>query len=454
MKVLIANRGEIACRVIRSCRALGIRTVAVYSEADRDALHTVLADEAHLIGPARAQESYLNVSNILEALRRSGADAVHPGYGFMSENASFAEAVIDAKRAWVGPAPETITAMGDKEKARQLAKAAGVPILPGSRRYVDGNFDELAATADSVGYPLLVKAAGGGGGIGMQRVDDPSALLKAAQSTQALAQRAFGDPTIYLERYIPRARHIEVQVFGFGDGRVVHMFERECSVQRRFQKVIEESPAPGIETSLLKRMTAAATALASSQNYSGAGTVEFVVDAMNMEFHFLEMNTRIQVEHPVTEMVTGLDLVELQLRQAVGDDLSSVTQESIRRTGHALECRLYAEDPNKNFMPSPGRLSAFELPVPNSTFRVETGVRSGDAISVYYDPLIAKVICAGRDRASTIEKSVEQLQAIKIAGIRTNVRFLAKVLRHASFAAGEVHTRFIDEHRSALIDGA
>lgn len=451
MKVLIANRGEIACRVIRSCRTLGVKSVAVYSEADKDALHTVLADEAHFIGPARAQESYLSIPNILGVLRRSGADAVHPGYGFLSENAEFAAAVQAAQRVWVGSAPEIITTMGDKEKARQIAKAAGVPILPGSRRYGEGDLAELESAAQSVGFPLLVKPSGGGGGIGMQRIDEPSVLIKAAQSTQALAQRAFGDPTIYLERYIPRARHIEVQIFGFGEQRVVHMFERECSIQRRFQKVIEESPAPGIDPALLGQMTSAATRLASSQNYIGAGTVEFIVDATNMAFYFLEMNTRIQVEHPVTEMITGLDLVGLQLRQAAGEDLSSVTQQNIHRTGHALECRLYAENPQKNFLPSPGRLETLEFPPTNESFRIETGVRSGDAISVYYDPLIAKMICAGAHRDAAIETAISQLQATKLVGIKTNLQFLLNVLRHPGFSRGDLYTRFIDEHKASLV---
>ncbi|MBP8297816.1 MAG: acetyl-CoA carboxylase biotin carboxylase subunit [Burkholderiales bacterium] len=450
-KVLIANRGEIACRVIRSCRELGMLSVAVYSDADSQSMHVALADESCPIGPSPPRDSYLNVAAIMAAVEQSGADAVHPGYGFLAENAEFAQAVLDAGRVWIGPRPETITAMGDKERARNLAQLAGVPILPGSGRFASGNADEIAAAAPTVGYPLLVKAAGGGGGIGMQRVNDPTGLAKAVASTQALAQRAFGDATIYLEHYVTRARHIEIQVFGFGDGRVVHMFERECSIQRRFQKIIEEAPAPGLDAAVLAGMTSAATALAAQQRYAGAGTVEFVFDDDAKKFYFLEMNTRIQVEHPVTEMTTGLDLVSLQLRLAAGADLSALTQEAIRRSGHAIECRLYAENPDKNFMPAPGRLETLEFPAAQPGMRVDTGVRAGDQITPFYDPMIAKLVGYGESRGSAIAATANLLEAIRIDGLKSNLRFLASVLRHPAFVAGALHTHFVEAHKVELL---
>jgi 3-methylcrotonyl-CoA carboxylase alpha subunit len=451
-KVLIANRGEIACRVIRSCRELAIPTVAVYSEADKDAMHVALADEAHPIGPAPARESYLNMPAILEAARRSGADAVHPGYGFLAESERFAQGVIDAGMTWIGPRPETIAAMGDKDHARQLAHAAGVPVLPGSPRFVQGDTSAIAIAADAVGYPLLVKATAGGGGIGMQRVDEPLQLAKAVASTQALAERAFGDGTVYLERYVPKARHLEIQLFGMGDGRVVHFFERECTIQRRFQKIIEETPAPGVAPDIITAMTRAATALARQACYGGAGTVEFVFDDEAKRFYFLEMNTRIQVEHPVTEMTTGHDLVALQLRWARGDDLSTLTQESIQRCGHAIECRLYAENPSRKFLPAPGVLSVLEFPAARIDCRIDTGVRAGDAITPFYDPMIAKICGSGTDRTRAIANTIEILETTRVEGLTTNLRFLAAVLRDSSFAAGDMDTQFVARHVERLLD--
>lgn len=450
-KVLIANRGEIACRVIRSCRELGIATVAVYSEADSHAMHVALADEAHLIGPPRPRDSYLSIPAIMAAAEQSGADAIHPGYGFLAENAAFAQKVLNAGCAWIGPRPETIVAMGDKERARQLARSAKVPVLPGSGRFASGDLEKIAEAAEVVGYPLLVKAAGGGGGIGMQRVNDPAGLLKAVESTQALAQRAFGDGTVYFERYVTRARHIEIQVFGFGDGRVVHMFERECSIQRRFQKIIEETPAPELDAAMLANMTSAATALAAQERYEGAGTVEFVYDDDAKKFYFLEMNTRIQVEHPVTEMTTGLDLVSLQLRQARGDDLSALRQKTIRRKGHAIECRLYAENPNRKFMPAPGRLEVLKFPAAQRRRRIDTGVRAGDQITPFYDPMIAKIIGGGGNRGAAIARTIKTLELIRIDGLKTNLQFLASVLRHPAFSAGELHTHFVEAHKGDLL---
>ena len=324
-KVLIANRGEIACRVIRSCRTLGLKTVAVFSEADAKALHVEMADEAFPVGPAPARQSYLIAENILSAARSSGADAIHPGYGFLAENSGFARAVAAAGLTWIGPSPETIEDMGDKERARLLAKAADVPILPGSGRFTAQDAAGIDDAAREVGFPLLVKAAAGGGGIGMRRVDKPEELAKIVEATQSLAEKSFGDGTIYLERLVAKARHVEIQVFGFGDGNAVHLFERECSIQRRFQKIVEETPAPGLAPAVRRAMAEAAVALVRQERYRGAGTVEFVMDATTGAFYFLEMNTRIQVEHPVTEMTTGLDLVGLQIRLARGEDLAFLT---------------------------------------------------------------------------------------------------------------------------------
>jgi 3-methylcrotonyl-CoA carboxylase alpha subunit len=450
-RVLIANRGEIACRIIRSCRALGLETVAVYSEADANALHVELADGAEPIGPAPARHSYLNIDAVIAAATAAQIDAIHPGYGFLAENPRFAERVEAEGFVWIGPRPKTIEDMGDKERARLLAKAAGVPILPGSPRFMPGDLSGLEEEAERVGYPLLIKAAAGGGGIGMQRVDDLGKLRGVVESTQGMAARAFGDGTVYLERFIPKARHIEIQVFGFGDGRAVHLFERECSIQRRYQKIVEEAPAPGLRDNTRRATATAAVALAAQERYRGAGTIEFVVDAATEEFFFLEMNTRIQVEHPVTEMTTGRDLVALQIQLARGDDLSDLTQDAIRQEGHAIECRIYAENPAKMFLPSPGPLEVFRLPEPGDWMRIDAGVREGDRITPHYDPLIAKLICHGADRAHAIVRALQALRASTIEGIHSNVPFLIKTLEHPAFRAGEVHTEFVGTHRTELV---
>ncbi len=449
-KVLIANRGEIACRVIRSCRKLGLATVAVYSEADKDALHVELADEAVAIGPPPAKDSYLLGDKIIAAAKARGADAIHPGYGFLSENSAFAGAVGHAGIAWIGPSPQSIEDMGDKERARLLAKAAGVPIPEGSPRFTPDNLHGLAEAAQAVGYPLLVKAAAGGGGIGMRRVDSPAELQSSVTSTQTLADKAFGDPAVYLERFIEPARHIEVQIFGFGDGRAVHVFERECSIQRRFQKIIEESPSPGLSATARQAMAEAATALVRQERYSGAGTIEFVADRAN-NFYFLEMNTRIQVEHPVTEMITGLDLVELQIRLARGEDLAALTQDKIAASGHALECRIYAENPAKNFLPSPGPLTVFAPPAADADLRIDTGFRQGDKITFHYDPMITKLIARGADRRAAIERMDRALADFRIEGVATNIGFLRKILGHPAFRAGDTSTGFIAAHRGDLL---
>ena len=450
-KVLVANRGEIACRIVRACRKLGLASVAVYSEADAGALHVELADEACAIGLSDARESYLRAEKLLDAARRSGADAVHPGYGFLSERPSFAAAVTEAGLVWIGPSAENIADMGDKERARVLATRCGVPIVPGSGRFDAPDLGGIEKAAAQVGYPLLVKASAGGGGIGMRRVDDASALRATALATQSMAAKAFGDGTVYLERCIPVARHVEVQVFGFGDGRAVHFHERDCSTQRRFQKIIEESPAPGLPASIRERMADAALRLCAAQRYVGAGTVEFIVDATSFEFFFLEMNTRIQVEHPVTEMNTGRDLVALQIDFARGA-LEGLEQGAIASRGHAIECRIYAENPAKHFLPSPGTLERFTAPSQSPHVRIDTGYRAGDRVTHFYDPLIAKLVCHGDDRSEAIDRMLNALSRTEITGIATNVAFLRAAMSHPMFRAGDVSTGFVDAHRAELVE--
>ncbi len=449
-RVLIANRGEIACRIIAACRGLGLEPVVVYSDADREARHVRLADESHHIGPSRVDRSYLNVEAVLDVARTAAVDAIHPGYGLLSENAAFAEAVEQAGLLWVGPAPPTIAAMGDKGRARAIAAEAGVPVLPGSPRFSETTADEVSAHGAATGFPLLVKAAGGGGGIGMRRVVRPEELAAVVESTQGMAARAFGTSTVYLERYVPRARHIEVQVFGFGDGRAIHLHERECSVQRRFQKVIEEGPSPAVDAAIRAEMTAAAVALAAAQRYAGAGTVEFIFDDETGRFYFLEMNTRIQVEHAVTEMITGLDLVQMQLRLARGDDLSAFGQHTVAARGHAIELRIYAENPARNYLPSPGKLTRARFPS-GAGIRIDTGFEEGDEITPHYDPLIAKVIVHGADRAEAIARAGATLRDIALEGPATNLSLLRAVLGHPAFIEGQTFTNFLDTHKPELL---
>ncbi len=444
-KILIANRGEIACRIIESCRRLKLHTVAVYSDVDANSRHVAMADQRVAIGGSHARDSYLNSQAILEAARGVSATAIHPGYGFLSENAQFADAVSRAGMIWIGPTAETITNMGDKERARKIAFEAGVPILPGSDRFVEQNNDYLQEAALQVGYPLLVKAAAGGGGIGMREVARPQDLVAVVEATQSMAGKAFGDRAVYLERFVPRARHIEVQIFGFGNGASIHLHDRECSIQRRFQKIVEEAPAPHISTSVRHKLHGAAVALASAQNYSGAGTVEFIYDCDRDRVYFLEMNTRIQVEHPVTEMVTGIDLVAWQIKHALGA-LGQISQERIAVTGHAIECRLYAERPEKKFLPSSGTISRLCWPRADSTCRIDTGVREGDQISPYYDPMIAKIIALGSDRASAIERLRSALGELTLDGLGTNARFLINLVADKRFGAGDVTTGFVDHY--------
>ncbi len=447
--ILIANRGEIACRIIRTCKEMGIETVAVYSEADRNALHVSLADQAMEIGPPPAPKSYLDAQAILDAAKKSGADAVHPGYGFMSENADFATQVQDAGLIWIGPAPETITAMGDKERARAIARECNVPVLPGSDRFDTAEIENLDVIAEEIGYPLLVKAAAGGGGIGMRVVETSDKLAAAIETTQKLAARTFNDPSVYLERYVPNARHVEVQVFGFGDGNGVHIFDRDCTIQRRFQKVIEEAPAPALPDRVRAHLHEAALSLVRGQHYLGAGTVEFVYDCDREDVTFLEMNTRIQVEHSATEMVTGLDLVRWQIEAASGS-LVAPAQVELSCDSHALECRIYAERPEKNFFPSPGTLETLQFPDQSDDLRIDTGVREGDDITPFYDPMIAKMIASGQNRAAAIARMRRALAKTKISGVGTNLSFLLEVLDDPEFGAANVTTRYVDARQARL----
>ena len=445
--LLIANRGEIACRIIRTARRLGLRTIAVYSAADAEALHVAEADDAYCLGPAPARESYLAIPNILEAARRAGAEAVHPGYGFLSENADFAAACEAAGLVFVGPPPAVIRAMGEKAAAKALMEQAGVLVVPG---YHGAAQDEkrLAAAARRLGFPLLIKASAGGGGRGMRIVEDAEGLTPALASARREAESAFGNGRLILEKYLVDPRHVEVQIFADRQGNVVHLFERDCSIQRRHQKVIEEAPAPDLDPSLRRALAEAAVTAARAVAYVGAGTVEFVV--AGGAFHFIEMNTRLQVEHPVTEMITGLDLVEWQLRIAAGEALP-LDQAALHSTGHAVEARLYAEDPARDFLPATGSLRQFRLPPAAEGLRIETGVREGDEVTPYYDPLLAKLVAWGEDRATAIRRLAAALAATRVAGLAGNRDFLLRLLDHPDFVAGRVDTGFIARHRAALL---
>jgi 3-methylcrotonyl-CoA carboxylase alpha subunit len=437
-KVLIANRGEIACRIIAALHEMGIVPVAVYSEADRGARHTRLADEAHEIGPADPRASYLNIGRLIGTARRAGAEAIHPGYGFLAENAAFAEAVEDAGLAFIGPAADQSRAMGDKRTARGIAEQAGVPVVPG---FEGQGAKALAAGAKRLGYPVIVKAALGGGGKGMRRVADAAELAEAVESAERLAAASFGDRAIYLEKAIERPRHVEVQVFGDGRGGAIHLFERECSLQRRHQKVIEECPSPALDDAQRERMTAAAVALAKQVQYRGAGTVEFLL-APDGRFHFLEMNTRLQVEHPVTERVTGIDLVRMQIELAATGRLP-LGQSGVARNGHAIEARVYAEDAARGFLPQAGTASRVEWPA-GPFIRVDAGIDGGDAVPVHYDPILAKVIAHGPDRAAALTRLAGALDATLIQGVLTNLPFLRALLRDDAVRAAAVDTEWIE----------
>jgi 3-methylcrotonyl-CoA carboxylase alpha subunit len=454
--LLIANRGEIACRVIRTARRLGIRTVAVYSDADAKALHVREADEAVHIGPSPARESYLVGEKLIAAAKATGAEAIHPGYGFLSENAGFAQAVIDAGLIWVGPNPSSITAMGLKDAAKKLMDEAGVPTTPG---YLGEDQDpaRLQAAADEIGYPVLIKAVAGGGGKGMRRVNDAADFADLLQSCKREAASSFGDDRVLIEKYILRPRHIEVQVFGDSHGNVVHLFERDCSLQRRHQKVIEEAPAPGMDEATRAAVCAAAVKAATAVAYVGAGTIEFIADASEGlradRIWFMEMNTRLQVEHPVTEEITGQDLVEWQLRVASGEPLPK-TQDELAIDGWAMEVRLYAEDPTTGFLPSTGPLTYFHISKGRrggGRRRVETGVGEGDAVSPYYDPMIAKLVVHDKDRARATAALANMARSVECWPVKTNAAFLAKLLTHPEFVAGEADTGLIGRDLEAVL---
>jgi 3-methylcrotonyl-CoA carboxylase alpha subunit len=448
-KILIANRGEIACRIQRACRTLGVATVAIHTAVDADAEHALTADERHLVGPE--PNGYLDAVQVLNIARRAGCDAVHPGYGFLSESADFARAIESAGLAWIGPTPASISDMGDKERARTVASLAGVPVLPGSPRFDADLPADLDTIAQAIGFPLLVKASGGGGGIGMRKVEDLASLREAIRTTQALARKAFGDGTVYLEREVRHARHVEVQVFGFGDGRTVHLFERDCSIQRRYQKIVEEGPAPFLPEPTREAMHAAALQLASQQKYRGAGTVEFLYDIDRGSFYFLEMNTRIQVEHCVTEMITGVDLVRMQIELAAGDLFTHVVQGAMTCRGHAIECRVYAERPAKGFLPSTGTITRFDLPAASTHLRIETGLRKSSVVSHHYDPMIAKLITWDETRSAAAQRMGLALESLHIEGVQTNLSMLQRVVAHPAFLAGQTHTHFVDVHRADIV---
>jgi acetyl-CoA carboxylase biotin carboxylase subunit len=446
--VLVANRGEIARRVIRTARTMGIRAVAVYSDADADLPYVREADEAVHIGPAQPARSYLDAAALIEAARKTGAAAVHPGYGFLAENADFARRVIEAGLTWVGPDPGAIEQMGDKIRARNLMEQAGVPVSPGTREPVT---DVAAAVtqAKRIGYPVMVKAAGGGGGIGMGAAADEAGLRAAFETARSRAERFFGSPEILLERYVERARHVEVQILGLADRRVLALGERDCSVQRRHQKVAEETPSPGVSVGLRERMLAAAVKAGEAVGYRGAGTVECLVDAGTGSFVFLEMNTRLQVEHPVTELVTGIDLVEQQFLIAAAEppsfDTSSFDTGAVRPAGHAIELRIYAEDPVR-FLPGPGTITEWEEPAGDGV-RVDAGYQAGNTVTPFYDPLLAKLCTHGADRAQALDRAREAVAAFRIAGPKTNLAFHANLLTSPEFVSGDYDTSLVSKLR-------
>jgi 3-methylcrotonyl-CoA carboxylase alpha subunit len=450
-KILIANRGEIACRVMKTARRMGIRTVAVYSDADAGARHVAMADEAVHIGGPAARESYLVVDRILEAARRTGAEAIHPGYGFLSENAGFAEACARAGIVFIGPPPSAIRAMGSKSEAKKIMEKAGVPLVPGYHGD-DQSPDLLLREAERIGYPVLIKASAGGGGKGMRVVEGAGKFREALEGAKREAKASFADDHVLIEKYLTRPRHIEIQVFADSLGGCVHLFERDCSIQRRHQKVIEEAPAPGMTDERRAAMGEAAVAAARAIGYVGAGTVEFIAN-QDGSFYFMEMNTRLQVEHPVTEAITGQDLVEWQLKVAAGASLP-LGQRDLRINGHAVEVRLYAEDPARNFLPSTGKLVHLRLPHEDRHVRVDTGVREGDTVTPYYDPMIAKVIVHDADRRSAMRRMARIMGETEVVGVTTNAALLKALCAHPAFVGGEVDTGFIERHRGDLFPKA
>ncbi|MEG7281164.1 acetyl-CoA carboxylase biotin carboxylase subunit [Bacillus sp. 0909A] len=442
-KLLIANRGEIAVRIIRACKELGIETVAVYSEADKDALHVQMADEAFCIGPKASKDSYLNVTNIVSVAKLTGTDAIHPGYGFLAENADFAELCEEVNVTFVGPSAEAISKMGTKDVARETMKQAGVPIVPGSQGIIE-NVEEAVSLANEIGYPVIIKATAGGGGKGIRVARTEEELINGIKITQQEAATAFGNPGVYIEKYIEDFRHVEIQVLADNYGNTIHLGERDCSIQRRLQKLLEESPSPALDSEIREQMGEAAVKAAKAVGYTGAGTVEFIYDYREQRYYFMEMNTRIQVEHPVTEMVTGTDLIKEQIRVASGMELS-LKQEDVVFEGWAIECRINAENPNKNFMPSPGEIKMY-LPPGGLGVRVDSAAYPGYTIPPYYDSMIAKVITYGKTRDEAVARMKRALSEFVIEGIETTIPFHIKLLEHETFVSGEFNTKFLETY--------
>lgn len=450
-KVLIANRGEIAVRVIRACHELGVRTVAVFSEVDRGALHVRNAGEAYCIGPAPSAESYLRGDKIIAVAKQSGAQAIHPGYGFLSENAEFAQAVIDAGLTWIGPPPDSIVSMGSKTGARQRMIAAGVPVVPGTAHAIETEA-EAFEIAVGMGFPVMLKAAAGGGGKGMRRVDRAEDFASAWRSARSEAIKSFKDDAVYLEKFVENPKHVEIQVLADAHGTTVHLFERDCSVQRRNQKVVEETPCPVLPNATRLAMAAVAVQAAEAVGYVGAGTIEFLFSQASGEFYFLEMNTRLQVEHPITEMVTGIDLARAQIRIAAGEKLW-FTQADVRQSGHAIECRVYAEDPANNFAPAPGKITGLREPG-GPWVRVDSGVYAGYDVPIHYDPMVAKLVVWGADRDEAISRTIRALREYRVRGIRTSIPFFNQLLGDPDFALGTYSTGFLSVERMAVLTDA
>ncbi|PFJ14941.1 acetyl-CoA carboxylase biotin carboxylase subunit [Bacillus cereus] len=442
-KVLIANRGEIAVRIIRACKEMDIETVAIYSEADKESLHVQIADEAYCVGPTISKESYLNLTNIISVAKLTGCDAIHPGYGFLAENADFAELCRECNLIFIGPSPEAISKMGTKDVARDTMKEAGVPIVPGSQGIIK-NTEEAIELANQIGYPVIIKATAGGGGKGIRVARHEEELVKGIQITQQEASTAFGNPGVYLEKYVEDFRHVEIQIMADTHGNAIHLGERDCTIQRRLQKLLEESPSPALDENIRKRMGEAAVKAAVAVDYTGAGTVEFIYEYKTKSFYFMEMNTRIQVEHPVTEMVTGMDLIKEQIRIASGEKLS-LQQEEVQFNGWAIECRINAENPAKKFMPSPGKVEMY-LPPGGFGIRVDSAVYPGYSIPPFYDSMVAKLIVHGKTREEAIAKMKRALSEFVIEGVHTTIPFHLQLLDHPDFVKGEFNTKFLEEH--------
>ena len=440
-KILIANRGEIAVRIIRACKEMGIETVAIYSEVDADALHVQMADEAYCIGPKSSKESYLNMANIISVATLTGCDAIHPGYGFLAENENFAALVKECQMEFIGPSPEAIARMGAKDVARETMKQAGIPIVPGTDKIIE-DLDEALNIVEKIGYPVIIKATAGGGGKGIRVARNEEELIKGIQVTRQEAETAFGNPGVYIEKYIEDFRHVEVQILADKYGNIIHLGERDCTIQRRLQKLLEEAPSPALNEEIRQKMGEAAILAAKAVDYIGAGTVEFIYDHHNQKFYFMEMNTRIQVEHPVTEMVTGIDLIKEQIRIASGEPLS-IRQEDVKMNGWAIECRINAENPEKNFLPSPGKIQMY-LPPGGLGVRVDAAVYPGYTISPYYDSMISKLIVHGATREEAISRMKRALSEYVIEGIATTIPFHLRLMDHEKFVSGNFNTKFLE----------